>query len=634
MTSTETTVSTLPKGQIGHPGTGGGDSWRYHKKLFRCKLCWKIALAVLFSILIIEAAILIPSYKNYERDQLRRLDKVGLATVTSGVAVLGDLDPGKLLSVGRRLNRGGHVLGGAVYDADGYFIGAFGDTPLLTPGIVSGGAPAKSRLDDGRVYEVLWPPSRTGLPYTIVGRLNSQPIKAELVAFLFRIMGLVLLISGFVCVATMAVLGKLVLRPLLELRANLIAASENPANPEDYAVAVRHNDEFGDVVERFNELLHLISRSHQSEMRRVIAMADDSLDAIVAFDGAKRMVYGNKSAIELCGFKDAEAMIRAGAPHLSIVPDSALKSLPELLANGSFSGEALVSTGAEMIPCLVSANRLLDGNGKAMLYYASLRDIQEIRDQREELQRQNLELVAANRARTEFLANISHELRTPLNAIIGFSEIMGKQLFGPLGNAKYEDYTSDIHNSGTHLLKIINDILDLSKIDAGSIELIEEVIDVTNVVKSALRLIEHRARDAEVRVVTEFADGLAWLNADQRIVKQIIMNLLSNAVKFTPPGGNFVVSAGLGGDGRLTITIADSGIGIATEDIPRALSRFGQVEGDIARRFEGTGLGLPLVKEFVELHGGTLALESTIGEGTTVIIAFPASRTVSRKITA
>ncbi len=348
-------------------------------------------LAVLFSILIIEAAILIPSYKNYERDQLRRLEKVDLATVTSGMAVLGELDPRKVLSVGWRLNQGRHVLGGAVYGANGDFIGSFGEPPVLTPEKVKAGAPAKSRLDDGRLYEVVWPPSRTGLPYTIVGRLNSQPINGELVVFLFRIMGLVLLISGFVCFATMAVLGKLVLRPLLELRANLIAASENPANPEDYAVAVRHNDEFGDVVERFNELLHLISRSHQSEMRRVIAMSDDSLDAIVAFDGAKRMVYGNKSALELCGFKDTEAMDRAGAPRLSAGPGGPPKSLPELLADGSFSGEAMVSAGAGAIPCLVSANRLLDGNGEAMLYYASLRNIQEIRNQREELQRQNLD---------------------------------------------------------------------------------------------------------------------------------------------------------------------------------------------------------------------------------------------------
>ena len=224
---------------------------------------------------------------------------------------------------------------------------------------------------------------------------------------------------------------------------------------------------------------------------------------------------------------------------------------------------------------------------------------------------------------------MSHELRTPLNAIIGFAEILSNELFGALGNARYLDYAKDIHESGHHLLALINDILDLSKIETGNIEIHEEVIDVYEVIQSCMRLSAERALIAGVDLVTDLTEGfLPALRADKRMVKQIVVNLLSNAIKFTPSGGRIAVTVRHDPDGGCILQIADTGIGIAPENISKALARFGQVDGEFTRKFEGTGLGLPLSQSLVELHGGTLEIESELGAGTTVTVRFPPERVV------
>jgi signal transduction histidine kinase len=237
----------------------------------------------------------------------------------------------------------------------------------------------------------------------------------------------------------------------------------------------------------------------------------------------------------------------------------------------------------------------------------------------------------ASQAKSQFLATMSHELRTPLNAIIGFSEILAAETFGPLGDPHYPDYATSIHDSGRHLLDLINDILDFSKLDAGRLELNEEPIDTHEVIDSALRMIAGEAARAGVALSPPFGEtalGEALpLRADARRVRQVLLNLLSNAVKFTPRGGEIRVAVSRRGAG-LTIAIADTGIGIAAQDIPRALERFGQVDSSLSRKYEGTGLGLPLSKRLMELHGGRLDIESVVGSGTTVTITFPAERLV------
>jgi signal transduction histidine kinase len=234
----------------------------------------------------------------------------------------------------------------------------------------------------------------------------------------------------------------------------------------------------------------------------------------------------------------------------------------------------------------------------------------------------------ANRTKTEFLANMSHELRTPLNAIMGFSELMKGQMLGPVGNPTYVEYARDIHQSAAHLLQIINDILDLSKVEAGKIELDEHSIDVHALVGTSLRLVGERAHEAGVIVTNDVSPDLPPLRADQRLLKQILINLLSNSIKFTEKGGSVRVQASREPTGVMSISVVDSGIGISQEDLPKVMEPFRQADAALSRKYEGTGLGLPLVKSFVELHRGVFELKSQLGVGTTATMRFPRDRVI------
>ena len=233
----------------------------------------------------------------------------------------------------------------------------------------------------------------------------------------------------------------------------------------------------------------------------------------------------------------------------------------------------------------------------------------------------------ANRSKSEFLANMSHELRTPLNAIIGFSQFMRAGHAGDI-NTKQHELVEDIQDSGDHLLNVINDILDLSKIEMGGVEITADVVDLAACIQSCLRLVRERIERADLRLHTNGLSDLPPVRVDQRKIKQVIINLLSNAVKFTDPGGSITVSGRMALDGGCYLEISDSGIGMSAFDIEKALSLFGQVDAGLDRAFEGTGLGLPLAKSLIEAHGGTLEIQSQPGFGTTVAIHLPSERVV------
>jgi signal transduction histidine kinase len=287
--------------------------------------------------------------------------------------------------------------------------------------------------------------------------------------------------------------------------------------------------------------------------------------------------------------------------------------------NESISIEA-VQAGAQ--------DYLVKGHGDGEMIARSIRYAVERKRAHMQLLEAKEKAEFANRAKSEFLANMSHELRTPLNAIIGFAEVMESEVMGPIGATCYKDYARDIRTSGVHLLEIIGDILDLSKIEAGKVDMQEAAVELPRVVAACLTLIGERAKTAEVYLWNHTPPDLPRVMADERKLKQILINLLSNAVKFTPPGGHVTLTVRVDAS-EISIAVADTGIGIAPADIERVLTPFMQVDNSLSRRFEGTGLGLPLADSLTRLHGGTLTLASELGQGTTVTISLPANRIVS-----
>ncbi|MBV8779012.1 MAG: hybrid sensor histidine kinase/response regulator [Alphaproteobacteria bacterium] len=235
---------------------------------------------------------------------------------------------------------------------------------------------------------------------------------------------------------------------------------------------------------------------------------------------------------------------------------------------------------------------------------------------------------AANRAKSNFLTNMSHELRTPLNAIIGFSETMRGELLGPLGDKRYADYANDIYQSGTHLLQLVNTMLDLSKVDAGMMELNEDIVAVDAVVRAAMALVQDKAAKHDITVSLSAPPPPPLVLADEFRLKQILINLLSNAVKFTPDNGEVAVRIERTPAGEIACIIRDSGIGMAPEDLPRIKESFVQLDDPTSKRYDGTGLGVPLAIALAQLHGGSIGYESEVGVGTTATLTLPPERVV------
>lgn len=329
------------------------------------------------------------------------------------------------------------------------------------------------------------------------------------------------------------------------------------------------------------------------------------------------------------------AQLILGGPEL---PDHAIDSTTVRIAHGqaswSLDWSVLPSFGGgssvDISNTMLVAGSLLTMLAAFMVGAIIQRDNAirtEVRRRTAELAQARDEAELANRTKTEFLATMSHELRTPLNAVLGFSEVMRDELLGPLGQPHYKEYARDIYNSGNHLLGVINDILDVAKAEAGRLELFEEEVDVGVMTQSCVQLIQGRADQTEVAIKTEVPHGFPLLRADPKRLKQILLNLLSNAVKFTPAGGKVVLSAELVEQG-IALLVRDTGIGIARQDLARALQPFGQIDSHLNRKYEGTGLGLPLSRNLTELHGGSLSIDSEPDKGTTVTVLFPADRTI------
>jgi PAS domain S-box-containing protein len=360
--------------------------------------------------------------------------------------------------------------------------------------------------------------------------------------------------------------------------------------------------------------------------RQLAAVLDHAADAVIMV-GADGCVVGvNRTAERLFG--------RPAPTVAGMVLDDLLRSADGGRAgadSGMRAGTVELSAcrgDGSMVPVEASIVPFADADGPvaAMLI---LRDVTERRET-ERLQARARETVElALRAKSEFVANMSHELRTPLNAIIGFSEIIRDEAMGPVGNAAYLSCAADIHASGSHLLSVVNDILDLARIEAGTVVLDDEEVDLCACVCACVRILHGRVASAALTVVEELPCRPVRVVADRRKLKQMIVNLLSNAVKFTPVGGIVRIGVVRGPDGTVDLFVADTGIGIAPEHLEQVMLPFGLVDASRTRRHDGTGLGLPLTRALIELHGGSLLLDSTPGAGTTVTLRFPRTRIAS-----
>ncbi|MHA1598946.1 MAG: PAS domain-containing sensor histidine kinase, partial [Alphaproteobacteria bacterium] len=480
---------------------------------------------------------------------------------------------------------------------------------------------------------------------------------------------------------------KVIGRPMTDFYINpekrdefLKALADNDGQISNYHTALRHkngqvvwvstnahfyDDDDGNILGVEGTTRDITAElQNQQELYRFKETLDNTHDCVFMFDPDSLLFfYVNQGAIKQVGYTESELL--AMTP-VDIKPDIDTKKFRELVQPLIDAGEGSITfdtlhqrkDGSNLLVEILL--QYISTSKTSGRFVAVVRDITKRKKSedslisaREELerrvevrtrelkaevairQRAEIDLMnamkrvdTASKAKSHFLASMSHELRTPLNAIIGFSDAIRSQLFGPLQEPRYANYIDDIYNSGTHLLELINDVLDVSAIEAGRLELHETSFNVLPIIEDSARLVQVQADKAEINLSVQIPDAMPPLYADARRMKQIFLNLLSNAVKFTPKGKSVEVSASLQ-DNEMVFTVADTGIGMSETELSEAMNTFGRVEGDSSTPQEGTGLGLPLTKSLTELHGATLTVNSEKGVGTTVIVRMPSSRTVN-----
>lgn len=357
-----------------------------------------------------------------------------------------------------------------------------------------------------------------------------------------------------------------------------------------------------------------------------------SIAMIMAVDDVGNIVSWNPGAEKIFGYTEDEIV---GKPLTRIMPErfrkAHLAGMKKASATGAYKtiGTTVEVAGQHKdgheFPLELSVNSW-ESEGHT-IYSGLMQDITERKLTETALIKAKDEAEYANHAKTEFLANMSHELRTPLNAIIGFSEMIKKATFGPL-KSQYQEYADHILSSGEHLLSIVSDILDIAKTEAGVFNIEEEEVDVAKITVACRTMVRGRAQQSGVTLEFDVQNDLPAIKADPIRLKQILINLLSNAIKFTPKGGHVTLTCKTADNCSMSLSVSDTGIGIAEKDIAVAVEKFSQVRDSYSRTHDGTGLGLPIAKSLMEQHGGTLDIESEVGKGTTVTVTFPPERTI------
>lgn len=388
------------------------------------------------------------------------------------------------------------------------------------------------------------------------------------------------------------------------------------------------NDELGELAEAMRQMVRQL-KTQTVSTTYLDDVIGSMFDCLVVTDSEQCIEKVNAATCRLTGYAPEELMDEPFARLMS-PPGEPPRELDLPVEGTSF--DTIYARSGRAIPVEMGSATMashVDGRPRTVTVF---RDVSEQRARERELRQAKEEAEVANASKSQFLANMSHELRTPLNAIIGFSSMIKDEIKGPLDSV-YKSYAKDINDSAMHLLSIINDILDLSKLEAGKMDFLEEQVALEEILQSVLRITRQRADERFITIRTHLPDALPDLLLDQRMMKQILINLISNAIKFNRHGGRVEIAALQERRGGVTITVSDTGIGMAEKDIPRLLEPFAQADAALNRTYEGTGLGLAITRNMVDLHGGSMELQSELGRGTRVTIHLPASRVVRTEVT-
>ncbi|MBM3546404.1 MAG: hypothetical protein FJX54_05600 [Alphaproteobacteria bacterium] len=383
-----------------------------------------------------------------------------------------------------------------------------------------------------------------------------------------------------------------------------------------------------DVTEEIEATVQ--ARSSESKLKDAIEASSsafvvfDSDDRLTMFNARFRRFYTELTGVEPELGTTFAVLCRRASDHFPMEPEERGRWHAERLANHRRSASSIEVRMPHNRWAMIDDRQTADGGAIVLIT-----DITDLKTREAQLLAMRDAAMRADQAKTRFLATMSHELRTPLNAILGFADVMRLEMFGQVGSPRYRQYLDDIHSAGKYLLGVISDVLDTARIQSGDMRLGDEPVEIGPVIRDCVGMIADRAKLGGVAVAAEYAADLPRFRADPVRLKQILTNLLTNAVKFTPSGGRVAVRADLDGDGRLLISVMDTGIGMSRDEIQIALTPFGQIANPMTRAHDGTGLGLPLAKTLAELHGGDLDIVSTPGHGTAVTVTLPARRRVT-----
>lgn len=420
------------------------------------------------------------------------------------------------------------------------------------------------------------------------------------------------------------------------LTVNMMPSAENRIHVQTFIInPIINSDGEVDTIDIMARPDTVSSNQLQRERDDALALMSSIFDAsglgIVITDHNGRIVRLNDTFLSDYGWERNDLL---GEEYSTLFPPEdyafARQLHQEFISRGDrITREMQFLRKEGTVADVVVTMALMELSQKRKFAVVTIRDITDRKRMMRRLEKAKEDADVANKSKSAFLANMSHELRTPLNAIIGFSELMQNEIFGPLNNDKYKEYMKDIHFSSRHLLEIINDVLDMSKIEAGRVDLTESEIVVQDLFESINRIMGDRAHAADIGLDFSVADDVPHIKADQRLLRQILINLVSNSVKFSPPGKNISVKCFLEDKGNgFVITVKDEGCGIPDDKLEVVQEPFGQVNDPRYSSSQGTGLGLPLAKAMMEMHDGVLRIESEVAKGTLVTIRFPKDRLI------